>query len=317
MNKRKIFLTTFIFVMLIGSCRIYVLAKNNSTTIEQELLNDSKELIGSIISLDIPGKGVDENKLESENAFDDTQKKEQDVIISEHVETAIDGEISISFAGDVLFDPNYSVYSSYLSRGQDVEACFTKDVLNEMRNSDIMMLNNEFPYSDRGTPLQDKAYTFRAPTNSVSLLNKLGVDIVSVANNHMYDYGEEAFTDTIDTLKNSGVAYVGGGYNIEEASKPYVIEANGKTIAFLAATQIERTSNPDTKSATETTPGVFRCFEPEKLIEEIKKADELYDFVILYVHWGNESTDVLDWAQPDQAREYVKAGVDAIIAFKS
>ena len=322
MKRKKIFLTTLILVMLIGGVRICFLAKNAKMEDKEQTISKEK------ISLDDEKNMIYLDNLTADNTQLNNEKKEIDfdsslneiidepVELSEydrHIDTRNEDEIVISFAGDILFDPNYSAYSSYITRGKNINTCFSNEVLETMRSADIMMLNNEFPYSDRGKPLPDKTYTFRAPVDSVSLLDEMGVDIVSIANNHMYDYGSDAFTDTIDTLKSDNMPFVGGGYDIEEATKPYVFEANGKTVAFLGATQIERNANPDTKGATDTTPGVFRCFDSARLIEEIKEAKSKYDFVILYVHWGTESTDVLDWAQPYQAKEYVEAGVDAII----
>lgn len=176
-----------------------------------------------------------------------------------------------------------------------------------------MMVNNEFPYSDGGTPQPDKMYTFRAEPESVNVLFDMGVDIVSVANNHTFDYGEEAFLDTLTTLEEAGMPYVGAGRNLEEAARPFYFEADGVRIGILAATQIERTDYPNTRGATEELPGVFRCWNPDYLIAAIREAKENCDFLILFIHWGTESTDVLDWAQIDQAPQYAEAGADLII----
>ena len=86
------------------------------------------------------------------------------------------------------------------------------------------MLNNEFTFTNRGTPTGGKQFTFRANPERVSLLQEIGVDMVSVANNHMYDYGEISLLDTLDTLENAGIAYTGAGENLEEAMKPVLPE---------------------------------------------------------------------------------------------
>ena len=88
-----------------------------------------------------------------------------------------------------------------------------------MRSADIMMANNEFPYSDRGTPTPDKTFTFRADPADVHIMKDMGVDIVGIANNHAYDYGPDALIDTIDTLNDAQLPFVGAGKNIEEAMK--------------------------------------------------------------------------------------------------
>lgn len=92
--------------------------------------------------------------------------------------------------------------------------------------------------------------------------------------------GEVSLTDTLDTLEAIGMPYVGAGRNLDEAVKPVSFIANGRKITFVSATQIERTLPPDTKGATETTPGVFRCLEINKLLEVISAAKADSDFDI-------------------------------------
>ena len=64
-------------------------------------------------------------------------------------------------------------------------------------------------------------------------------------------------------------------------------------IAFLSATQIERVDNPDTKGATENSPGVFRCRNVDMLLEEVTRAKAENDFVVVYIHWGTESLSLI------------------------
>ncbi|RAZ94484.1 CapA family protein, partial [Klebsiella oxytoca] len=80
-------------------------------------------------------------------------------------------------------------------------------------------VNNEFTYSNRGKPLSGKTFTFRAKPEMAANLSVLSRDIVSLANNHVYDYGEAALTDTLDTLKQYKVPYVGAGRNLAEAQE--------------------------------------------------------------------------------------------------
>lgn len=222
-------------------------------------------------------------------------------------------EVTITFAGDILFDDNYAVMARVAQNGGDITYGIDSELIREMQSADIMMLNNEFPYSDRGEPLEDKKFTFRAKPSTVAYLNELGVDIVSLANNHAYDYGETAFLDTMTTLEDAGVIYVGAGHNLQEARRPVCYIMNNIKIAIVSATQIERLDNPDTKGATDTTAGVFRCWNGDKLLETVREAAENNDFVIVYLHWGTENVTTLDWAQEKQAAEVAEAGADLII----
>ena len=221
--------------------------------------------------------------------------------------------VTITFAGDILFDPEYGVMAALQINGGNISNGILPDVITEMKSADIMMLNNEFPYSNAGTPTEGKQFTFRADPSYVSYLHDLGVDIVSLANNHAYDYGEEAFLDTMSALKGAGIPYVGAGANEQEAMSPVYYIINDMKIAFVSATQIEKADYPDTKGAEGDSPGVFRCWNGEKLLQVVAEAKENSDFVIVYVHWGTENEEEIDWAQEKQAPELVAAGADIII----
>jgi len=222
-------------------------------------------------------------------------------------------EVTLGFTGDILLDDAYAVMVAFLSRGGAIEEGISGELLERMRNIDIMAINNEFPYTNRGTPTEGKAFTFRADTNMVSYLHDMGADVAVIANNHTYDFGEIGLLDTLDTLEAAGIFGIGAGRNIKEASAPLYFIVNDIKIALVAATQIERLENPDTKGATENSPGVFRCLNPGKLYETVKTAKENSDFVIVCVHWGTENQAQADWAQLDQAPGLANAGADLII----
>lgn len=221
-------------------------------------------------------------------------------------------QVTITFAGDILFDENYAIMGNVAGNGNIANGVLPS-LIAEMKSADIMMLNNEFPYSDGGAPLEDKQFTFRAKPATVSYLNDMGVDIVSLANNHAYDYGEPAFMDTMKVLEEAGITYVGAGRDLQEARRPVYYIINNIKIAIVAATQIERLDNPDTRGATDSSAGVFRCWNGDDLLETVREARANSDFVIVYLHWGTENVAETDWAQEKQAAEVVAAGADLII----
>ncbi|MDE5907490.1 MAG: CapA family protein [Lachnospiraceae bacterium] len=228
-------------------------------------------------------------------------------------ESSSEDAVTFGFVGDFLLDDEYAIMASLLKRGITIENGISEPLLAQMREVDIMVANNEFPFTDRGTPTADKTFTFRADTDTVSYLHDMGVDVAVLANNHIYDFGEVGLLDTLDTLENAGIPQVGAGRNLEEASAPLYFIVNDMKIAVVAATQIERLDNPDTKGATESSAGVFRCWNPDKLYETVAKAKENSDFVIVYIHWGTENQAEPDWAQLEQAPRIAEAGADLII----
>lgn len=222
-------------------------------------------------------------------------------------------EFVMDFTGDILFDPGYAIMSNINSRGGRARDGFSRDVITQLQQADITFMNNEFPYSDGGAPIEGKTFTFRARPSSVRFLNDLGVDAVSLANNHAFDYGERALLDTFDTLKNAGISYIGAGRDKKEAMQEICYLAGDTRIAVIAATQIERSEPPNTRPAGDGIPGVFRCWNVKPLLERVSELKEQNDVVIVFIHWGTESTTVLDWAQLEQADAITKAGADVIV----
>lgn len=226
-------------------------------------------------------------------------------------------KITISFAGDTCLTEGCSVLNYIKKHDNNMSNSFDEKLLNRMIDSDIFMLNNEFPYSDRGEPLEGKMYTFRAAPSSASYLKDIGTDIVSLANNHCYDYGPVALMDTFSSLNDISLPYVGAGKNIDEAMMPAYFKINGKTIAFVAATQIEGYNNPETKEATEDSPGVLRCLDTTKVKKVIEEAEANSDFVICFVHWGTEKSDLIRPWQKTEAQDMIASGADLIIGAHS
>lgn len=258
--------------------------------------------------------GAAENAWKEQNdefGKDGCIRNENGRILERKVETEGE-EATLLFAGDILFDDGYAMMGALRKRG-DIKACFSAETLQEMRDADIFMLNNEFTYTDRGEPTPEKQFTFRAKPENAALLHELGVDIVSLANNHVYDYGEISLLDSLDTLEGIGMPYVGAGRNLAEASRTVYFSAGNQKIAYISATMIERLNTPDTRGATESAAGVFRCFTETEIFDRIAEAKESSDFVVVYIHWGTEKTEEPDWSQPDMAKKLADAGADLII----
>ncbi|MBP3421819.1 MAG: CapA family protein [Lachnospiraceae bacterium] len=311
MKKRKkkkkqiaYFLITFMAVLFIGSIALFAMSRRNAAG------EDNQEVAESV-----------ENESAEELTLTEPQIAPDEDITTEVAPVVEDEVVQISpvvmaFGGDICFHDDFANMGALRSRGGKIDSSLSADLLTEMKQADILMVNNEFTYSDRGAPLPEKAFTFRSRPENVNLLHEMGVDIVSLANNHVYDYGEDALFDTLDILHEADIPYVGAGRNLDEAKAPYYYKINGRTIAFVSATQVERNESPDTRGATEVTAGTFRCFTEEEfatLLEVVEEADANSDCTVVYIHWGTENVDELHWAQEWQAPQLVEAGADMIV----
>lgn len=219
--------------------------------------------------------------------------------------------ITLCFAGDMNLDEKWSTTLTLNQQSNGIYDCITPELIAHMQQADIFMPNNEFTYSTRGKALPNKAWTFRANPSRISIMKELGTDIVLLANNHCYDYGADALFDTLDTLESADIAYVGAGRTINEAIQPYYFQYNNLIIGYVAASQAEK--HKMTPQATDTTPGILRCYDPSLYLEVIRQTAKVADIVIANIHWGTEGSHKVEQYQRDLAYAMIDAGADAII----
>lgn len=227
-------------------------------------------------------------------------------------ETANASVTTIDMIGDINLADDWYTMKAYKDRENNLSECISSELIEELSSADITLANNEFTYGTEGEPLSGKTYTFQADPSNIEILDTLGVDIVSVANNHVYDYGEEGLLTTLKTLENSKMPYIGAGRNQKEASAITYFVANGRKIAFVSATQIEKFYNY-TKEATADTPGVLKTLDQKLFNTVIEDAKQHSDYVVVYVHWGTEGKLFADSDQRALAEGYIKSGADLII----
>jgi poly-gamma-glutamate synthesis protein (capsule biosynthesis protein) len=178
------------------------------------------------------------------------------------------------------------------------------------QNADVVMANLEMAVSERGTYNPNKQYSYRGDPHHLSLLADIGINIVSVANNHTLDYGREAFADTLYHLTDYGIKYVGGGANLAEAGKWEIIEIDGYKIAFLAASRVLPTVD---WYAAGNRSGLFAAYDTTQLNRQISLAKEEADYVIVYLHWGVMYNTRPEQYQRSMAFGFIDAGADLVL----
>ena len=235
---------------------------------------------------------------------EDNSDINNDEAVSETSKTA--ASVTLSFAGDVHFSE--LVLQNYDKNG--ILAIVDDEMLSQMQKSDLFMLNHEFVFSNRGEAMEDKEYTLKNDPKYVNILQELGTDVVGIANNHILDFGQEAFLDTLDTLDGANIPYAGGGRNLSEASAPVVQTINGQTFAIFAATRVSPSAD---WYAGKNHPGILQTYDATTLNKEIEDANGKYDHVIVFVHWGVERVEIPEDYQRSLAKGYIDAGADLII----
>lgn len=221
---------------------------------------------------------------------------------------------SISFVGDINFDPDFNnmVHASEMG---GILNCFDERVVSYLNQTDVCVINNEYSIGEEGVgkPLSGKTWTFQVTPDKIDILKSLGADIVSLANNHVFDYGEEGFLSTLDELDKAGMPRVGAGRNLEEAANAQFFIVNGCKVGIVAASRAEKAGDMFTQLATDDAPGVMGTYESADFLAAIEAAKAQCDVLLVNVHWGTEMTTRLEDAQKTMAREYIDAGADAVI----
>lgn len=248
------------------------------------------------------------NKFAAEPKEPETVMVEEPVV-EEPVEDVVEEtptDTTIVITGDV--ELSEYVQRNYNASG--VNGVVTGTLLEELQSADILEINNEFCFSERGEQAPDKQFTFRVHPSYVSLLTDMGVDVAGLANNHVLDFGKDALTDTFTTLSDAGIEYTGAGVSHEDASKLVIKEVNGKKYGFLAASRVIPVGSWNVDNSQ---PGVFTCYDTTALCNSIKAAKEQVDYLFVCVHWGVEHTDELTDYQVANGHAYIDAGADAVI----
>ncbi len=228
-------------------------------------------------------------------------------VVTEEVEPEeVKKDTTIVITGDVEL-------SEYVQRNYNASGAtgvVSEEMLQELSSADVLEINNEFCFSERGEQAPDKQFTFRVNPSYVSLLNEMGVDVAGLANNHVLDFGKDALSDTFTTLSDAGIEYTGAGTSREDASKLIVKEVNGKKYGFLAASRVIPVGSWNVDNSQ---PGVFTCYDTTALCNAITAAKTQVDYLFVCVHWGVEHTTELTDYQVANGHAYIDAGADAVI----
>ena len=181
-----------------------------------------------------------------------------------------------------------------------------KKITPNIDGSDILFGNLESVLSARGTPDTTKDVCFRADPVVASGLSYAGFDAVSLANNHILDFGLEALHETMETLKENGIRFCGAGKNAEDAARPLLIRRNNLSIAFLSY------CNAGKWVARSNTPGYIPALR-RRILSQLKSSLNGADILVVSLHWGIQDTEYANYEEIKLAHEIIDAGASLII----
>ena len=215
--------------------------------------------------------------------------------------------IELIFVGDIMLDRGVK-YMVAKHGNNDFSFPFAK-IADEIKNADLAMANLESQISDKGSNA-GSIYSFRAPVEAIQGLIFSGIDIVSLANNHAFDYGSQALKDSLERLIEAGISPVGVG-NEYQAFSPTIKTVNNTKFAFFAYTD----QMPVSLQAKGENFGIAVINKDNltKIEADIGLAKQLADIVVVSLHWGTEYAKEPGLEQVDLARDMINTGADLII----
>ena len=221
--------------------------------------------------------------------------------------THADNEARLLFCGDVMLD--WGIRDVCAKEGY---AYPLKKISGFLSSFDYCFCNLECPVSSTGEPHIDKKYIFLAEPESVEVLVRGSIRGVSLANNHMLDFGMDAMLNTAAILAKNGIRSTGAGLDYDDAHLPVLAVINSSRIAISAYTNI---GYADTY-ATRTSPGLAMA-SADAIRKDIQRLRNYNDIIIIVLHWGDEYSDYPTQGQIDLAHAVIDSGADAVIGHHS
>jgi poly-gamma-glutamate capsule biosynthesis protein CapA/YwtB (metallophosphatase superfamily) len=218
------------------------------------------------------------------------------------------GEVSISVTGDVMFGRKMpSVLSSNESP--------YRYVANVTNKSDILLVNFENPVTNSGTSYKGDVPLKSSP-EYVSLVKGANITVCALANNHAFDYGQVGMNDTLNYLNQIGAYHIGAGPNVNNASAPVTLHTNGRTITilnFMDSNNFAEYSQEVMPKATVNSSG-YSAYNETLAAQEIQNAkNNGSDYVIVFMHYGNEYSRSPNEAQMNISHQCIDNGADIVL----
>lgn len=222
--------------------------------------------------------------------------------------------VTLTVVGDVMLGRRVG---DAMAAAGDLAAPF-RPLAERLAAADITVGNLESTLSTDGSPTQG-GDSFAADPGVAAGLQLAGFDVLSLANNHVGDWGEAALVQTIERVQAMGIAPVGAGTDLAGARTPVIVERDGVRIGFVATDSIG-----ESPAAGDGQPGTNRLNMPprtgpldqaalDRIASDIAALRPQVDTIVVIPHWGTQYTNVPEQSQRDAAAAFAAAGADLVI----
>ncbi len=216
---------------------------------------------------------------------------------------AEDGTVLLAAVGDVMLARTVGEYAE--KYGVDYPLA---PVAAALKQADVAVANLECPIALGGDPAV-KTYVFRAHPSMTAGLGRSGLNALSLANNHILDFGAEGLAETLRHLEARGIAVLGAGMDRADAERPLIYNIRGVRVALVAWVSYA----PVNFAAGDNRPGVAYLDDLDRMTRQIEAAKQRADVVVAILHGGKEYETSPTPQQQMAARRAVDAGADLVV----
>lgn len=210
--------------------------------------------------------------------------------------------MNVFVAGD--FCPSERVADKFERNGFEFVLGSVKPII---AKADYSIVNFECPVvNDDIEPIVKIGPNLKCTEKGLEAVKWGGFNCVTLANNHFYDYADEGVRCTLDNCRKYKIDSVGGGMNLEEASRILYKQINGQVLAIINCCEHEFSIAKDDK-------GGGNPLDPIKQYYAIKEAQCHADFVLIIVHGGHEHWQLPSLRMQNTYRFFIDAGADAVV----
>ena len=210
--------------------------------------------------------------------------------------------MSIIIGADIVpTESNHALFAA-----GKVEQLIGTELSEILKSADYRIFNLEVPLVDQARPIAKHGPNLIAPTESVNGLRAMGIDLLTLANNHIMDQGVEGIKSTAKALDHEGISHVGTADNLSEAAEPFFFTVKGKQYGVYACAEHEFSI------AGENTPGA-NPFDPLESPDHVAQMKAQCDYAIVLYHGGKEYYRYPSPNLQKTCRKLVEKGADLVI----
>lgn len=215
-----------------------------------------------------------------------------------------------AFVGDIIISDR--IINGYKKGG--VDSILDKDYKKLFDECDVVAGNLECVITDREDAIPDKQFHFKVSATYSNCFKELGFNLLSLANNHILDYGQEGLMDTVNELDKLEIGHIGAGKNIKDASAPKLLDLGGRTYAVFSISLVVPNSTWKAKNGH---IGINTGFDVDRICKNIKEYRNIVDKIFVIAHWGKELEESSNDFQKKIAYYLVNAGADMVVGAHS